>query len=141
MASDAIVAVYGTLRRGQGNHPLLDGAVFLGTGFVRGLLYDVPRTPYRSYAYPALVEADEGTARVELYRVTNDVLASLDALERYDPTDEPGSQYLRLEVTVLDGPVDRAWVYVYRDAPEELGDRIVDGDWVAYSELIPGKTP
>lgn len=45
------IAVYGTLRRGQRNHGLLAGAQFLGTGFVIGALFDVPRTPFRAYAY------------------------------------------------------------------------------------------
>lgn len=126
------VAVYGTLRRGERNHPLMDGAEYLGTGFVAGAIHLVTAEVERAYPYPALVEGGEGRVLVELYRLMDTVsLVALDALEGHHPADETGDEYVRRTVPILDGPVDRAEAYVYRGPASELAGVIASGDWVA----------
>ena len=126
-----VLAVYGTLRRGEWNAPLLDGASFVGTGRVAGILREMPPTASRRYAYPSLVLDRAGQVVVELYELADAAaLAAADDLEGYDPADEAGSEYVRRAVDVIDGPVARAWIYVYNGPPEEMGQVIASGDWI-----------
>jgi GntR family transcriptional regulator/MocR family aminotransferase len=135
-AAELAVAVYGTLRRGEHNAPLLAGARFLGTGRVDGRLHAMPATDLRHYGYPCLVDwadpAAEAGVAVELYALDAGGLVDADRLEAYDPADEAGSEYVRRAVDVRDGPVERAWVYVYNGPRETIGEPIADGDWVAH---------
>jgi gamma-glutamylcyclotransferase (GGCT)/AIG2-like uncharacterized protein YtfP len=132
-APPIVLAVYGTLRRGEWNASLLDGASYLGSGLVTGLLREMEPSPTRSYAYPSLVLAGAGTVVVELYALADSAaLAAADALEAYDPADEAGSEYVRRAVEIIGGPVSWAWIYVYNGPDDELGDVIVGGDWTAH---------
>jgi gamma-glutamylcyclotransferase (GGCT)/AIG2-like uncharacterized protein YtfP len=127
------LAVYGTLRRGQRNHGLLDGTEFLGTGVIVGTMRHVPAAPTRPYGFPVFIPGDAGRVLVELYAIASaERWAALDALELYDPTDEAGSEFLRRTVAVHGGPVDEAQAYVYNGPADVLGERIGGGDWVAF---------
>jgi GntR family transcriptional regulator/MocR family aminotransferase len=126
-----VIAVYGTLRRGERNHALLAAAELLGTGTIRGRLWALDATAERAYGYPALVAGEGEPVVVELYRLAAaSDLRRLDDLEAYDPADEAGSEYLRRRVTVDRGPVASAWAWVMaRPVPADAVP-LPGGDWV-----------
>ncbi len=125
------MAVYGTLRRGERNHELIATADWIGVATIRGRLWGMPRTTERSYGYPALVEDGDGRVVVEVYRLRDAAhLARLDALEAYDPADEPGSEYVRRRVAVSEGPVPSAWAYRFAGELPDTAEPIPGGDWV-----------
>jgi gamma-glutamylcyclotransferase (GGCT)/AIG2-like uncharacterized protein YtfP len=126
-----IVAVYGTLRGGERNHPLLGSSQLLGRGTIAGALFGLPRNDERPYAFPAFVPGRDGKVVVELYRLAEaELLARLDELEAYDPGDEAGSEYLRRRVAVHDGPVAEAWAYSLARALPASAEPIPSGDWL-----------
>jgi gamma-glutamylcyclotransferase (GGCT)/AIG2-like uncharacterized protein YtfP len=132
-AEPIVLAVYGTLRRGQANEGFLAGATHLGSGRIRGRLHEMPRSDLRAYAFPALLEDSGGQVAVELYALRDAaMLATVDALEAFDPADETGSQYVRREIAVAGAATRTAWVYRYNGPLDEVGDLIPDGDWVAH---------
>jgi gamma-glutamylcyclotransferase (GGCT)/AIG2-like uncharacterized protein YtfP len=92
------VFVYGTLKKGHGNHRLLRNSEFLGRAVVHGQwqMADLG-------AFPAVVDAASvGPVFGEVYLIDAEVFASLDLLEGY-PT-----FYTRTKVGT---PYGRAWMY------------------------------
>ena len=97
------VAVYGTLKSGFGNHHLLADSYCLGDG------HTVEPYPMVVNDIPYLID-DAGTGHrvaVEVYRVTDDTLASLDSLEGHP------NWYVRrkIQVQLVKGGAVSAWVY------------------------------
>ena len=121
------LAFYGTL---MSTAPPLPGAPALG-GLVEvvgpcalaGTLYDLG-------SYPALASS-QGRVRGELCRiVSGEALAVLDAWEDYAVDDEPGSEYVRRRVRLVE-PAIEAWTYMFNRPPAGL-PCVADGDWVAH---------
>lgn len=92
------VFVYGTLKKGHGNHRLLRQSRYLGRCYVEGKWGMV-----NLGAFPAVVEAETPTKIFgEVYLIDTKTLMSLDILEGY-PT-----FYTR---TKVDTPWKKAWMY------------------------------
>ncbi len=100
-----LVAVYGTLRRGQANSHLLAQASFLGTDTSNAIvLYDLGE-------YPGAKLAQSDGIEVEVYRIDRQTLVALDQLEEFDPANPASSLYVRSEMQTAFG---MAWVYLYQ---------------------------
>lgn len=109
------VFVYGTLKRGQRNHPLVVPYLHrVLPGSVAGFrLYHLLAGGRRPYAYPAMVPG-EGRVYGEVLFLSPEALPLLDALE------EEGVEYRRVRVWV-ETPEGRlsAWAYLYLAELEE----------------------
>ena len=111
---ECLVFVYGTLKRGHGNHHWLAGAPFLGEAVLPDVvLHDLGPFPM---AVPG-----EGQVRGEVYAVDAAGLARLDRLEGYPRL------YDRRPLPLADGR--RAWVYLGRPHQVRHVADIADGCW------------
>lgn len=120
-----IVFVYGTLRRGGSNHFYLAGAEFVAAGTVMGRLYRIDW-------YPGLVLDTAGSEiRGEVYAVDSEQLSALDAFEGLSAGEIEGSEYRRIQTSVMlqDSQTITAWVWEWLGNVDE-SLRIADGDWL-----------
>jgi gamma-glutamylaminecyclotransferase len=117
-----IVAVYGSLRRGFGNHRLLEGSTYLGEA-----MSPAEYTMLHLGGFPGIVRGGETAIKVELYEVDDDTLYRLDRLESHP------SWYCRQDetFTLADGTQVEAGVYVLPSSYNEGGRfaMVTSGDW------------
>jgi len=98
-----VVAVYGTLKRGFGNHRVIAPGQFLGTDTTPGFVM------HSLGGFPGVVRGD-GTIHIEVYAVDDQTMGSLDCLEGYRASDPLRGFYDRVQIDTRFG---RAWLYVY----------------------------
>lgn len=129
MNVDALLFVYGSLRRGSGHAMsswLSERAVWEGEASVEGALYRVSW-------YPALVPASgAGQVRGDLYRLPSSLLPELDAYEDIGP--QADDEYRREQGLVqAAGGSHMAWIYWYVQTVEGM-EPVPGGDWLQYQE-------
>lgn len=124
-----LVAVYGSLLKGLGNHRLLDahGARFVGCGRT------VERFAMRDVAgyYPGIFEGGDTRIVVEVYEVDDECFDALDRLEgypRYYGRRIVDVEFENLPAGVAHMATVAAWVYVMCDAFES-GNLVASGNW------------
>jgi gamma-glutamylcyclotransferase (GGCT)/AIG2-like uncharacterized protein YtfP len=113
------LAVYGTLKRGQYNHDVLDGAKWIGAERVPGFVM------LHHGGFPAAARFDRRCAiSVEVYELDDKVLARCDKLEGTD-----SGFYKRIEV---ESPI-YGTMYMYIQTPTEIplnAKWVPCGDWL-----------
>jgi gamma-glutamylcyclotransferase (GGCT)/AIG2-like uncharacterized protein YtfP len=116
MIQEVLVAVYGSLRKGMGNHRVLErnDAQLLSTERVKGFKM------FSLGAYPFICHGD-GEITIEVYSVPITGMVDLDRLEGYP------SFYDREMIETSKG---KAWVYFIDDRDGRVP--VPDGDWVAF---------
>ena len=123
------LAVYGTLRKGEGASDMLPPDGFVGPDKIAGKIYQLGwfpgvKLPER-VDNPSLVTVDivEG--------VTDEQLARCDAYEGYDPDNPEHSLFVRKQIKTESGR--DVWVYEYAEAVD-LATEIKSGDWLNQGE-------
>ncbi|WP_279401691.1 gamma-glutamylcyclotransferase [Piscibacillus salipiscarius] len=129
-----LVFVYGTLRRYERNHHLLEDAKLVSQqAWTKGRLIDT------GYDYPAMLLDNDDHVYGELYEVDHDVLKQIDKLEGYQGISET-DHYQRTEQLVLSDLGEfKALLYYY---PKEVQntEEIPFGDW-RLKKLLDQGTP
>ena len=122
---------YGTLMSGfkRPGRARLDLALApVGYGSIQAVLFDLG-------IYPAAIPATQSRVRGEMHRMLNpdSVLEALDEIEGYRPGQPDTSLYVRreMQVSLDDGRVAEAWVYLY-NAPLGGAQRIDSGDYLEH---------
>lgn len=114
-----LVAVYGTLKQGFGNHVVLgDAAEFMG---------EEKLSNWAMYSYghfPFIVPTNDcdDTVHVEVYAIPN--LKRTDRLEGYDNGYQGFYDRKKVETTFGD-----AWIYFFPEMPDSSYPRVESGVW------------
>lgn len=121
-----LIAVYGTLRKGCGNHQhFLRNAEFKGE-FATEPVYSL----YTLGGFPGLKEDGNTSVQMEVYEVTPEEAVLIDSLEGYTPGRTPHF-YDKKEIET---PWGTAGVYIYvRDILEK--NLIESGDWTNRNKI------
>ena len=110
------VAVYGSLKKGFGNHSLLLGSQYLGTTdtYPEWNMYSLG-------GFPAITYDGDTPICVEVYKVDDETMNDLDMLEGY-----PNFYNRR----VIDTKYGKAWIYYIQDAHSvNQYERLEHGVW------------
>jgi gamma-glutamylcyclotransferase (GGCT)/AIG2-like uncharacterized protein YtfP len=123
-----IVAVYGTLREGLGNHKLISECKRIGLGWLTGFrMYNLGDSPGVIPTYD-----DSGRIRVEWYDVSDEILEELDKLLKYDVDTPKTSLHIRRR---LFSPYGSGWIYIYNQ--NLSGAPYMEaGDWERFTRTL-----
>jgi gamma-glutamylcyclotransferase (GGCT)/AIG2-like uncharacterized protein YtfP len=122
-----LVAVYGSLRKGMGNHSVMIAArgEYLGTHTIEGFaLHEYCK------AFPCVTERSGHTTVVEVYEVDADGLQILDSLEGYEDGTSREESWFYYRATTSIPALGQVFIYIM---PRYNEDNIIThGDWVKH---------
>jgi gamma-glutamylcyclotransferase (GGCT)/AIG2-like uncharacterized protein YtfP len=129
------VFFYGTLMspfNRPGRQRVTPNLTYKGGGTIKAALFDLG-------IYPAAIPAeDNSVVWGEIYAAVDlpAVLAALDEIEGYRPSEPSRSLYTRTltDVTLEDGATEQAWTYFY-NAPLGRAERIASGNYLQHLGL------
>lgn len=130
MERNILIAVYGTLRQGNGNHRLIEDAYYKGT-YTTEPIYNL----YNLGGFPGLKEGGKAAVVMEVYAVNLEEARRVDGLEGYTPG-EQATFYDKIQIKT---PWGQAGVYTYVRQPNE-SSLIKSGDWMNRFEKVEDLT-
>lgn len=101
-----LVFVYGSLKKGFGNHRLLEKSECVAKGTIAGRLYSLG-------SYPGLKDAVDERVHGEVYSVDDETLKSLDWLEGHPKMYERKEVWVQLPEATGEDDAVQAWTYFY----------------------------
>ncbi|MDP4549307.1 gamma-glutamylcyclotransferase family protein [Alkalihalobacillus macyae] len=121
-----LVFCYGTLRYGESNHEVIQGAVLKErNSWTKGMLYDTGN------GYPALIKSVEEEVYGELYEVNEQLLERIDILEGFQEGRDHNLYDRIVQRIESENGNYEAITYVMREAEDHF-IKIEGGDWVLY---------
>jgi len=105
------VFVYGTLKKGYGNHRCLDGAKFIKETITKPI-YDLVDVGY----FPGLVSGNNAI-QGEIYEINDSILKRLDNLEGYRGKSSNSNLYNRIIIKIEDEDI---YTYKFNRSSENL---------------------
>ena len=124
-----LIAVYGTLRKGESNHHVLDDSEYLKTIRLNGFKM------YGAHTFPAVIQgSEEDSIVIEIYKITSqNILDKLDLLEGLD-RDNPTSakNFYTIQIIKIEPETAPIEIYTFDHHPEnvyQIGPEIKNGDW------------
>ena len=116
-----LCAVYGSLKKGKGNHEM-----FLGNAKLLGKALTEPKyTMFSLGSFPGVIEKGNTAIHLEVYEVTDEEDTHIEGLEGYRKHDLAHSFYLKKEI---DTEFGKASMYIYNGMSSEL-PVVETGNW------------
>ena len=120
------VAVYGSLRKGLGNHRVLGESKLIGKEWIPN--YEM----FSLGSFPGIRDG-KGAIYVEIYEVDSDTLERLDTLEGYHAKNSVNNFYDKEEVSTKFGD---ALIYTLQGERYKRSPIVSSGNWKAHSATL-----